>query len=131
MGFGSKISNPASLSADSGTTSLSGKPLALSNNEDAIAVTNNNATYNYIRVWKWNNSTKSFGTEYSAPASIPAGIGYGVQFSPTDDYIAVSHASPPYIAMYPWNSATGFGTKISNPSTTPTGTSRGSSWIRV
>ena len=37
--------------------------------------------------------------------------------------IAVSHATSPYISVYPWSS--GFGTKYSNPSTLPTGNGRG------
>ena len=34
--------------------------------------------------------------------------------------IAVAHATTPYISAYPW-SATGFGTKFTNPGTLPTG----------
>ena len=37
--------------------------------------------------------------------------------------IAVSHDTSPYISVYPWSS--GFGTKYSDPSTTPTGTGYG------
>ena len=36
-------------------------------------------------------------------------------------FIAVSFGQSPYIHIYPWSSATGFGTKISDPSTLPTG----------
>jgi hypothetical protein len=34
-------------------------------------------------------------------------------------FIAVGHATSPYISVYPWSSTTGFGTKFSNPSTLP------------
>ena len=42
--------------------------------------------------------------------------------------IAVTHASSPYISVYSWTSGQGFGTKYSDPSTTPTGTGYGVAW---
>ena len=44
-------------------------------------------------------------------------------FSEAGTTIALGHISSPYIAAYPW-SASGFGTKYSNPSSLPTGTGR-------
>ena len=35
-------------------------------------------------------------------------------------YLAVSSGTSPYVAVYPWDSDTGFGAKYSNPSTIPT-----------
>ena len=40
-------------------------------------------------------------------------------------FIAVANSISPYIAAYPWSSATGFGTKYSDPSTLPTGAGYG------
>ena len=39
--------------------------------------------------------------------------------------IAVTYQQSPYISVYPWSSADGFGTKYSNPSTLPTGSGEG------
>ena len=39
-------------------------------------------------------------------------------------FVAVAHTTSPFISAYPW-SASGFGTKFSNPSTLPTGTGLG------
>lgn len=37
----------------------------------------------------------------------------------TDSLIIVTHPASPYVSAYPWNDATGFGTKYSNPATLP------------
>jgi WD40 repeat protein len=129
VGYGTKLSAPASMSINQGSAStLGGNPIKLTNANDAIAAGHDSATYNYIRVWPWNNSTKTYGTEYSAPATIPQGTVTGVAFSPDDRYIAVSFFASPYIAVYPWNSTSGFGTRFSDPATLPQGNARGISW---
>ena len=43
---------------------------------------------------------------------------------PASRAIAVAHASSPRITAYPW-SVSGFGTKYTNPATTPTGNGHG------
>ena len=44
----------------------------------------------------------------------------GVAAPTPTGYIAVSHVTSPFVSAYPW-SASGFGTKFSNPATLPTG----------
>jgi uncharacterized protein (DUF2062 family) len=51
---------------------------------------------------------------------LPAGIGRGVAFSPAGTEIAIAHEITPFVSAYPW-SASGFGTKFTNPGTLPTG----------
>ena len=36
-------------------------------------------------------------------------------------YLAVAHGTTPFVTAYPW-SASGFGTKLTNPGTLPAGT---------
>lgn len=60
------------------------------------------------------------GTEYTNPATLPAGTDNGAAFSSTGDAIAVAHATSPYITAYPWSSS-GFGAKYANLATLPTG----------
>ena len=40
-------------------------------------------------------------------------------------FIAVAHATSPFITAYPWSSSTGFGAKFTNPATLPTGQGNG------
>jgi WD40 repeat protein len=59
----------------------------------------------------------SFGVKLSDPATLPAGTGYSVSFSPDGKYIAVAHGSSPFINVYPWDGT--FGAKIADPATLP------------
>ena len=77
----------------------------------------------YISTYPW---SAGFGTKYSDPATLPAGTGNGVAFSPAGTDIAVAHASTPFIAAYPWSA--GFGTKYANPATLPTGNGSGTAF---
>ena len=43
----------------------------------------------------------------------------------TQGVVAIAHATVPNVSAYPWDDATGFGTKYANPATLPTGTGRG------
>jgi hypothetical protein len=58
-----------------------------------------------------------FGAKYTDPATLPTNDANGVAFSPSGEAIAVAFRSSPFIAAYPWDAATGFGTKYSNPAT--------------
>jgi hypothetical protein len=71
----------------------------------------------FITAYPW---LAGFGTKYANPATLPAGTGNGVAFSPSGNDIAVAHSTTPLISAYPWSS--GFGTKYANPATLPTGT---------
>jgi hypothetical protein len=70
----------------------------------------------FVTAYPWSSS--GFGTKYSNPATLPAGNGNGVAFSPSGDAIAVAHDTTPFVTAYPWSSA-GFGTKYANPATLP------------
>jgi hypothetical protein len=69
-------------------------------------------------------SATGFGAKYADPATLPAGSGNGVAFSPAGDAIAVAHANTPFVTAYPW-SGSGFGVKFANPATLPAGAGNG------
>jgi len=63
------------------------------------------------------------------PSTLPTGSGYGVAFSSDDTYMAVTHATAPYITIYERSGDTF--TKLANPSTLPTSTGQGVAMVRV
>jgi hypothetical protein len=69
--------------------------------------------------WPWSGA--GFGTKFANPATLPAGICYGVAFSGASDAIALAHATSPFLTAYPWTTGIGFGTKFANPSSLPAG----------
>ena len=75
----------------------------------------------YISAWEF--SAAGFGTKFGDPSSVPAGYGYGCDFHPDGDAIAVAHGTSPFISAYKW-SGSGFGAKYSNPSSLPGGEGR-------
>lgn len=64
-----------------------------------------------------------FGPKLSNPASLPSGQVNGVAFSPQGDFVAIAVNSSPFIEVYPFDYFTGFGTKVSAPSSLPTNAS--------
>ena len=77
-----------------------------------------------LEVFPWTYSG-GFGTRYNNPSSYTCNHGNGVAFSNDDAYIACGHNTSPFISAWPWThhssggSNGGFGTRFSNPSTTP------------
>ena len=78
------------------------------------------ATSPFISIYPW---TGAFGAKVGDPATLPAGTGFGVTFSPSGSHIAVAHGTSPYISVYPWTGA--FGAKVADPATLPTGAGYG------
>lgn len=116
-GFGSS-SSPATALASAGLTA------AFSPNSDAVAFSH--ASSPYISAYAWSGGT--FSTKYSNPSTLPAGapsgLGRNLSFSENGNYLAICHATSPYVTVYAW-SASGFGSKVANPSTLPPGTGYG------
>ncbi len=69
-----------------------------------------------ITAFPWTKN--GFAGAYTSPATLPAGNGNGVAFSPSGNEIAVAHASTPFVTAYPWTEL-GFGTKFADPSSGP------------
>ena len=71
-----------------------------------------------VTVYPWSGS--GFGTKFANPATLPAGTGTWVNFSPAGTDLAVAHGTTPFVNVYPW-SGSGFGTKYADPATLPVG----------
>ena len=62
-------------------------------------------------------------TKLADPSTLPKGDGYSVAFDPTGTYLAVAHASSPYLTIYKRSGDTF--TKLADPSTLPPNDARG------
>lgn len=117
-GFGTKY---AALSSPT----ISGGRVAFSPAGDAFAIAGSASTGNpKVAAYAWNSAT-GFGAKYANPATMSTGNynANSVRFSPDGKAIAVGtdgSNSVPYIYVWAWNSATGFGTQYANPATAVT-----------
>lgn len=123
-GFGTRYSNPATLAPGTGN----GTAFNPGTNSVALAHT----TTPFFTVWAWSNSS-GFGTKYTDPSPAvteSSGTGLGVEFSPSNDAIALgmSSLSSPYIQAYRWSSS-GWGTRYANPSSGLNNSTRGIDFI--
>jgi hypothetical protein len=110
-GFGTKYTNPATLPTGNGG------PVAFTPAGDAIAVQHSNSPF--VTAYPWSSS--GFGTKYADPAT-SIGATNGVAFSPGGNSIGMALNATPFIAAYSWTSASGFGTRFSNPASLPSAT---------
>jgi Tol biopolymer transport system component len=62
----------------------------------------------------------------SDPATLPAGNGYAVAWSPDGRYQVVGHVTTPFMTIYDWTS--GVPVKIANPATLPADYVTGAAW---
>ena len=88
---------------------------------NAVAVSHYRSPY--ITVTGFSGS--GFGTKYANPVPVPGSgatsVGANtVKFSPDGNYIACGTTTSPFVHVYPWSIASGFGTKLTNPATIPT-----------
>ncbi len=109
-GFGAKYSDPAVLPT---SRTVRAK---FSYESAAVGITHANSPY--ISVYQWNSAT-GFGTKYTAP-SFTADSGEAIDFKPgliafTFDPPGLGTSSAPGIRVYNWTTASGFGTKYSDP----------------
>ena len=66
------------------------------------------------------------GDKLADPATLPTGTARGCSWDSSGTYLAVAHATSPYITVYQRSGSTL--TKLADPATLPTGTARGCSW---
>lgn len=90
-----------------------------------VAVSHN--TTPFVTAYPW-TSGAGFGTKYSNPATLPAGTGRAIRYSPDSTTLVVAHDTTPFITAYPWTVGSGFGTKHTNPGTLPPGNGRSLCW---
>lgn len=77
-----------------------------------------------------NSRTPGFGSRYLDPSVAVPGQAFDVKFSTSGAHLAVAHFNSPYVTAYEWASATGFGSKIANPSFIPSGSSAAAYGLR-
>lgn len=83
--------------------------------------TENSATSNAHMQYPWSNPAK-----LSDPSTLPTDDGYGCAWSPSGEFLCVSHATSPFFSIYQ-RSGVNF-VKLANPGTLPTGTGEGCAW---
>lgn len=111
-GFGSKYADPTVL-PQIRTSCVDVNPA-----KNAVIIGNANFTP-YLNAYAWNTES-GFGAKYADPSVYPVSGSYSVndvKFNATGTAVAVATGQTPYLVAYAWNSATGFGTKYANPST--------------
>lgn len=96
------------------------------NGSNTLALSSTN-TKNYIDITEdpGFNELPSF-TKLTDPSTLPAGIGNSVSWSPSSLFLAVGHATTPFLSVY--QRAAGVLTKIADPSSLPNGIVKGSAW---
>lgn len=108
-GFGTKFADPGTAVAGS-----VGRGVNWNWTETALGIATMNASP-WINAYAWSSS--GFGTKYAAPAVSPGGNAYMCEWSRSGGYVHWAHFTGSGISGYPWSDSTGFGTKLSNPTT--------------
>lgn len=114
------------------TTSLSvGPARCLRYNPNATAFAAGGGTNPFVQVFRV--SGNALGTAFSNPATLPGNAVEDLSFSPDGKFLAVCTAGTVGIrfSVYPFNSTTGFGTRLTNPATMPAGGSDRLAWGTV
>jgi len=121
-GFGSKVSDPASLPNN--------KAVSVSWSPDGryLAVAQFSGT-EYLAVYPWSNG--AFGTKVAAPATPPPGVAganvKSVAWHPGGRFIALGTTASPFVNVWDWDGSA-FGAKWSDPGTLPAGSGFGVAW---
>jgi len=115
-GFGQKYSDPSTLIQPTYTPGI----VRWSNSGNDLGI----SALGNLYIYSWSDTT-GFGTLHTS-ATI-AGI-QSFRFNNSNNAIAVATGSSPYVAVYPFTSGTGIGTKYADPSTLPTGTGTDVAW---
>jgi len=108
-GFGTKYADPGTNPGSRQTG------LAFTSNSNTLFVTTLNSPY--IHAYPFTTGASGgFGSKYSNPSTLPPSQSRQVDVTSDDKAIVLSTTNSPYIVAYKWT-GTGFGAKISDPST--------------
>ncbi len=77
----------------------------------AIAVADVHAT-NTITGYPF---TSTYGTKFGNPSGMPTSAAYNLAFNYNGAFVAVASVNSPYVHVFPWDDATGYGTKLTSP----------------
>ena len=115
-GWGSKYANPSTGK----TSAVGAQGGAKFTADDAAVIVPTGAGVAgqpQMQAFAWSGS--SWGTRYTDASSMATGVCGGATITPNKNVYAVAYNASPYIAMWQWNNATGFGTKASAPASPP------------
>lgn len=119
QGFGTKYSNPASL------PNGSCYQVQANRKKTVVGFIQNTSTNRFMAFYPWSDSS-GFGTRYTAPATYPLGsvissLGNGTMTFSTDGNAVIvgSSSTAPTTQAWAWSDASGYGTKFSDPATSP------------
>ena len=110
-GFGTQLSSP-------GTEQYS-KFAVWAPNSKTVGVSAYGTPFgNATKFWEFNPTLGTYGSAYGTS---PSGVtsANGMAYNPLGTDIAIAHTPSPWLSIYPWTDATGFGTKYANMATVP------------
>ncbi|MGE5501679.1 MAG: hypothetical protein ACM3W4_07120, partial [Ignavibacteriales bacterium] len=121
IALGTKYANPGTLPTNNG------QAIAVHPWANYLAV-GQSASAPFFYAYQWDDrAAGGFGSRI-APAS-PGGQVYSLAWHPSGRFLAVGHATSPFLRVYPFNPRTGsFSAALANPSTIPTSACRGVAW---
>lgn len=102
--FGSRLAAPSST-----VTSAYGNVF----NTDDSAVLTALSTSSWVGAWSFSGA---WGTRYTSPGTTPTAACYRTAFSPSSSLAFFASQDSTGLFGYPWTTASGFGTKMANPS---------------
>lgn len=108
-GFGTKATNPSTMP--------SGVVLKTAYSSiTAVLYCAVGTLSNQLTAYNWNGT--SYGTKFTDAASVPIGCNVlWCDVSPKGDYVIATCTSSPFVLAYSFNTSTGFGSKLTDPTT--------------
>lgn len=79
----------------------------------------------YVQAFPVGSFGAAVGSAWANPGTLPTGAAYSLAVHPSGNYLAVGHATTPFMSLYPVSAAGAFGTKLTNPGTLPAGQCNG------
>jgi hypothetical protein len=99
------------------STSVTGSPKnIIGDATNGLVFTANQTTAPNENISAYQFSNAGWGTKYSSNIGNTVGNANAVSYSSTSNLIAFSGSTSPYISVYPFTYASGFGTRYANPS---------------
>lgn len=122
-GYGTKFSDPTAVTGTPSAYTHALSTYKFADDTMVLAIATNATPY--LNAYKFTDT--GFVSKYSAPTALAASIHRCVTFidNGLGAYVAAGYSISPYVGAMPFNSSTGFGTKLADPSTLITSTCYG------
>lgn len=105
-GYGSKYSNPSTLPSGQGHNVVFSK-------DGGAVILSSGITNSSPQAYSWSDAS-GFGSKYTAPVQAISNSSQSpvsLAISPNGNFIAAGYSESVNLAVYPWNTSTGFGAK--------------------